>query len=372
MATTFALKNARAFGQNAHFRTSSNGPLFTVALVGLLGVAACSDSVVSPEARKGNTPVPDPTTTTTTTTTGTTTTTPTPPSTSGNPLLGASFYVNPYSNAKKTADAWRSTRPADALQMDKIATQSVAAWLGNWNTNVQADANSQTTTITSAGATPVFVAYNIPQRDCGGLSGGGGATADAYKTWITGLANGIGERKAVVILEPDALANMDCLSATDQQIRFDLIKFAVSTLRAKGQIFVYLDAGHSNWQSSGTIASRLLKAGIDIANGFSLNVSNFGYTSSNTSYGESVSALVGGKHFVIDTSRNGLGPTADWQWCNPAGRAIGNRPSSVTGNALIDAYLWLKVPGESDGACNGYPSSGTWMPEYALGLAQRG
>jgi endoglucanase len=218
----------------------------------------------------------------------------------------------------------------------------------------------------------VFVAYNIPQRDCGGLSGGGGATADAYKTWITGLANGIGARKAVVILEPDALANMGCLSSTDQQTRLDLLKYAVSTLRAKGQIFVYLDAGHSNWQSAATMASRLLKAGIDIANGFSLNVSNFGYTSSNTSYGESISSLVGGKHFVIDTSRNGLGPTSDWQWCNPPGRAIGNRPTSVTGNALIDAYLWVKVPGESDGACNGYPSSGTWMPEYALGLAQRG
>jgi endoglucanase len=380
---TFALKNARAFGHNARIRTSGNRALLTVATFALFAVAACSDGVVTPEARKGSTPVPEPTTETTPNTTGTTTTTtttptptPTPaepaPATSGNPLLGSSFYVNPSSNAKRTADAWRSTRPADATQMDKIATQSVAAWLGNWNTNIQTDANNQAAAMTNAGATPVFVAYNIPQRDCGGLSGGGGASPDAYRTWITGLANGIGSRKAVVILEPDALANMDCLSAADQQSRLDLLKFAVTTLRAKGQIFVYLDAGHSNWKSAATIADRLIRAGIDMANGFSLNVSNFGLTSSNTAYGQSVSALVGGKHFVIDTSRNGLGPTSDWQWCNPAGRAIGNRPTSVTGNALIDAYLWVKVPGESDGACNGYPSSGTWMPEYALGLAQRG
>ena len=383
---TYALKNHRAFSQNVRFRTSANRSLMAATALCIFALAACSDGVVTPEARKGSTPVPEPTvpptTNTTSSTSGTTTTTtpepaPTPapapaPVTSGNPLLGASFYVNPSSNAKHTADAWRSTRPADAAQMDKIATQSVAAWLGNWNTNIQADANSQAAAITSAGAIPVFVAYNIPQRDCGGLSGGGGASPEAYRTWINGLANGIGSRKAVVILEPDALANMDCLSAADQQTRVDLLKYAVTALRAKGQIFVYIDAGHSNWQSAGTIAARLIRAGIDIANGFSLNVSNFGYTSSNTSYGQSVSALVGGKHFVIDTSRNGLGPTSDWQWCNPAGRAIGNRPSAVTGNALIDAYLWLKVPGESDGACNGYPSSGTWMPEYALGLAQRG
>ncbi len=355
-------------------RASSNRPVIAVFSLFLVAAVACSDGVVSPEARKSNKePAPEPTPTSPAEPTPTPTPTTEPaPSTTGNPLLGATFYVNPNSKAKQTAEAWRLTRPADAQQMDKIATQSVASWLGNWNVNIQTDANNQTTAITAAGALPVFVAYNIPQRDCGGLSGGGGATPDAYKTWITGLANGIGARKAVVILEPDALANMGCLSAADQQTRLDLFRFAISTLRAKGQIFVYLDAGHSNWMSPATISDRLIRAGIEFANGFSLNISNFGYTSSNTSYGEAVSSRVGGKHFIIDTSRNGLGPTSDWQWCNPPGRAIGNRPGTVTNHALIDAYLWIKVPGESDGACNGYPSSGTWMPEYALGLAQRG
>ena len=74
---------------------------------------------------------------------------------------------------------------------------------------------------------------------------------------------------------------------------------------------------------------------------------------------------------VGDTSRNGLGPTADNQWCNPDGRALGDRPSTQTGLAYVDAFLWVKAPGESDGACAGAPAAGTWMPEYALGLAQR-
>jgi len=63
--------------------------------------------------------------------------------------------------------------------------------------------------------------------------------------------------------------------------------------------------------------------------------------------------------FVIDTSRNGLGP---WQyppdvypahedWCNPPDRGLGARPTTSTGSPLVDAYLWIKVPGESDGQC---------------------
>jgi len=61
-------------------------------------------------------------------------------------------------------------------------------------------------------------------------------------------------------------------------------------------------------------------------------------------------------HFVIDTSRNGLGPwTPDaaypdpQDWCNPPDRGLGLRPTTDTGDPLIDAYLWVKVPGESDG-----------------------
>src|SRR5207247_940068 len=127
----------------------------------------------------------------------------------------------------------------------------------------------------------------------------------------------------------------------------------------------------SHWQSASTMATRLNGAGIANANGFSLNVSNFYYTSEQVTYGNVLSALVDGKHYVVDTSRNGLGSAGDNLWCNPAGRALGERPTTATGSALADAYLWIKVPGESDGSCNGNPAAGTWMPEYALGLAQR-
>jgi endoglucanase len=95
-------------------------------------------------------------------------------------------------------------------------------------------------------------------------------------------------------------------------------------------------------------------------------------------------------HFVIDTSRNGLGP---WQppsypdpqdWCNPPDCGLGYRPTANLEQPLLDAFLWVKIPGESDGECTRGlgpagstidperglidPSAGVWFPEMALDL----
>ncbi len=293
------------------------------------------------------------------------------PSTGSDVFEGAKLYVDPDSNAKRQADEWRSSRPEDAKQMDKIAAQADADWFGDWSGDVKSAVNSRVTTITNAGALPVLVAYNIPMRDCSGYSGGGASSPEAYKTWIRSFADGIGSRKAAVILEPDAVALTSCLSETDKTTRLALIKDAVSVLKAKGGISVYVDAGHSNWVPATEMASRLTEAGIAQADGFSLNVSNFRTTSESTTYGKDLSSQVGGKHFVIDTARNGLGPSPDNQWCNPPGRALGEKPSGSTNDPLVDAYLWIKPPGESDGSCNGGPPAGQWWADYALGLAQR-
>lgn len=287
-----------------------------------------------------------------------------------NPLTGRALWVPSWSRARVTANEWRSTRPADAALMDRMAAQPQAQWFGNWNTDVRADVDRVVASATASGALPVLVAYNIPLRDCGSYSAGGAASAAAYRSWIDAYAAGLAGRSAIVVLEPDALGGIGCLSAADQATRLDLLRHAVQSLRDAGGL-VYLDAGNHRWQTVSTIASRLKAAGIDLATGFALNVSNFFSTAEETSYGNAISAGVGGKHYVLDTSRNGLGATADAQWCNPDGRALGTAPTSFTGRDLVDAFLWVKVPGESDGSCNGYPRSGTWMPEYALGLAQR-
>ena len=290
----------------------------------------------------------------------------------GNPIAGATLWVNPNSDATATANAWRASRPTDAAQMDKVAAGAQSQWFGEWSGDIFSAVTSAANTVASSGSVPVFVAYNIPQRDCGGLSAGGVGSSDAYKSWIAAFANALVGRKAVVVLEPDALTQMDCLSTADQATRMGLIQYAISVLKAaSGKVVVYLDGGHSAWLSASDQAARLTRANVAAADGFALNVSNFQYTPNLIAYGKSVSALIGGKHFVIDTSRNGLGPTADNQWCNPAGRALGARPTTATGDLLVDAYLWIKSPGESDGACNGAPAAGVWWADYALGLAQR-
>lgn len=283
-------------------------------------------------------------------------------------LSGLRFYVNPNSEAARQAQTWQSSNPSGASMMQILAAQPTAVWLGEWNANVSETVRTLVAQAQTAGSVPAFVAYAIPQRDCGGYSSGGTNNPAAYASWIGQIASGIGSGKAVVILEPDALSQITCLSSSDQSARLSLIADAVTTLKKNPNTKVYIDAGHSGWIDAGTMARRLDRANVSAADGFALNVSNFMSTSDETAYGTALSKQVNNKHFVIDTSRNGNG--SDGAWCNPSGRAIGTRPTTATGNALIDAYLWLKVPGESDGWCNGGPSAGAWWPSYALGLVQ--
>jgi endoglucanase len=255
--------------------------------------------------------------------------------------------------------------------MDKLAAQPTAMWLNGSTPDVAAAVRTRAAAAEAAGAVPVFVAYDIPQRDCGSYSAGGAGSAEAYRAWIRAVAAGLAGRRAAVVLEPDALAGMDCLSPADRARRLELLRDAVVVLGAEPGVSVYLDGGHARWQPAAEMAARLRDAGVADAQGFALNVSNFVASGESASYGAQVAELTGGKHFVIDTSRNGLGPAPGGEWCNPAGRALGRRPSSSTGVSRQDADLWIKVPGESDGTCNGGPFAGAWWPDYALGLAQR-
>ncbi|MDE1944373.1 MAG: glycoside hydrolase family 6 protein [Patescibacteria group bacterium] len=280
------------------------------------------------------------------------------------------FYVDPDSAAAKQADAWQSADPADASLMRTLAASATATWFGDWNGNVAADVAALVAKARSAGQAPVLVAYAIPERDCGGFSAGGVNTPAGYKAWIDAFASGLGSSDATVILEPDALAGMNCLSSADQATRLALLAYAVSAVKRDGNAKVYLDAGHEGWVDAGTMASRLSAAGVSAAAGFALNVSNYYPTAGEEAYGAQISSRTGGAHFVIDTSRSGNPSGMGGAWCNPAGAAIGQAPTTNTGNALVDAFLWAKVPGESDGYCNGGPGAGSWWPAGALALVK--
>ncbi len=97
-------------------------------------------------------------------------------------------------------------------------------------------------------------------------------------------------------------------------------------------------------------------------------------------------------HFVTGTSRNGQGPwtpparvcAGPQDWCNPPRRGLGLRATTSTGSPLADAFLWVKVPGESERSCTRGapagsvdpewgtvdPAAGEWFPQQALQLAQ--
>jgi endoglucanase len=321
-----------------------------------------------------------------------------------------------------------------------------AVWLtGGTPKAVQQDVRSTVDRASDKGTVPVLVAYNVPGRDCAQYSAGGAATGDDYKAWIDAFAAGLGTSRAVVILEPDGLALLptDC-GQPDTYDRTNLIKYAAHALAADPNASVYLDAGHSAWHSVGDMAARLAAAGVAYTAGFFLDVSNFRALNYETKFGTWISQCIafannpeeGGwrlghydwcasqyyspfgpvdpndistwhytddwyaanlghaaatTHFVIDTSRNGQGPwtpgphpAGDAQdWCNPPDRGLGRVPTANTGVPLVDAYLWVKIPGQSDGQCYRWtsgpldpvrqmsdPPAGQWFPQLALELAQ--
>jgi endoglucanase len=183
---------------------------------------------------------------------------------------------------------------------------------------------------------------------------------------MSAFATAIGVRPAIVILEPDALADFSCLSAAQITIRLGLLNAATRLLAEKApNTWTYLDAGHANWTSPPTIAKRLLAAGVARVRGFSVNVSNFVGPADSRRYAEQVQvALDRPAGYVIDTSRNGNGGTG--QWCNPAGRKLGKR--STADPAALE--LWIKNPGNSDGRCGVAPTirAGVFSPVLAQRL----
>jgi endoglucanase len=330
----------------------------------------------------------------------------------------------------------------DAATLAKLETIPQAVWLdGGSPTDVHKTTEQAIGLAAVQAAVPVLVLYNIPGRDCGGYSAGGAQTTVDYDAWIDAIASAIGHRRAVIVLEPDALANLpsDCGYDSTGQLttdRYTQLGYAVDALEALPQTSVYIDAGHSEWHSVGDMAQRLVQAGLSKTEGFFLNVSNYQPTAQLIEYGTWIGECIsfasdssqGGwrlghydycaseyypasptdfstwalsdawyasnlsappanpPHFILDTSRNGQTKATDapsdaiyateapglmtlygqapydqsaatiatlksGDWCNPPGSGVGLRPTTDTGNALVDAYLWIKTVGESDGPC---------------------
>lgn len=197
-------------------------------------------------------------------------------------------------------DLLRHGHLVDAARIAKMVATPQAVWVTKGTPKDARTAVEKTIALADAQrAVAVLVAYNIPGRDCGGLSAGGALTTADFKAWIDGFAAGIGPHKAVVILEPDALGLIpsSCNNGAGEPgftdaARYEEINYAVDALEARPNSIVYLDATHSAWLNVHDAASRLLQGGVQRAQGFFLNVSNFQYTPNLVQYGTWISKCI--------------------------------------------------------------------------------
>jgi len=153
----------------------------------------------------------------------------------------------------------------------------------------------------------------------------------------------------------------------EKQKRIRLIRKALKLLQKGCNAKIYLDVGHPYWLKVDEVINILSKFDKESYEGFALNTSNFVSTEQCMSYGDEISDKIG-KHYVIDTARNGFGYTGDW--CNPKTAVIGTFPTTETNNELCDAFLWIKPIGESDGKRNGGPKAGRFYYEYAMKIIE--
>jgi endoglucanase len=386
---------------------------------------------------------------------------------------GDELWVNPKSSITEHIRT-QHLKGQDRDDAEALAGYASASWFtAGTPSEVRKDVRDQVRRADRADAVPTLVAYNLPFRDCAQYSAGGASTQAEYEEWIDAFAAGIGDERAIVILEPDGLGIIpwytnvegaqewcqpeEANPQTAAAERFAMLNHAVDALGALPNTQVYLDAGNSAWLNVGDNTDRLFKAGVQRADGFYLNASNYQFTENSTAYGHWISSCIevitrgigqaadcgnqywnGGPandwtgvemtkytpwtagnddpaadtsgvdskyaqqlgditpttQFVIDTSRNGLGPwdptTSEVEypgdaedWCNPPGRGLGARPTLDVDDPLVAGYLWIKVPGESDGLCYrglggpldpergmADPDAGQWFAEQAHELIE--
>jgi endoglucanase len=298
--------------------------------------------------------------------------------TGGNPLSGASFFVDPQSEAAHAAQSV----PAIGV----IARQPGTARFGKFSFGSNGVPDIQTAVsrylsraeVEAPGTVPLLATYRILHGLCGHASDSA-ADAASYHNFIEGFAQGVGSYRAVLFLEMDSIITMPCLSHHGQAVREHELRDAISVLTANcPHLVVYLDAGAADALRA-RVAARFLRAsGVANIEGFFLNATHFDWTKHEIRYGRQISRLLGGKHFVVNTGENGLGPQRPHDivhqglevLCNPRA-GLGPLPTASTGYGNVDMFAWTSNPGESGGSCvAGAPGTGVYWPAYAKSLVQ--
>jgi len=333
-----------------------------------------------------------------------------------NPFAGAEYYANP--DFAKEINTSIAKNPALAEKMRKVQKISAAYWIDTIsrinNITIVLEGAKKQQQESGKKVLTVFIVYDLPNRDCAAAASNGELTCadsacteglNTYKTKyvdpIVAIFKKYPDQPIVAIVEPDSLGNM----ATNMDIQkcsiaenayYTGIAYSIQQLATLPNVYSYLDAAHGGWlgwddnrQKISQIFQKVLNqaGGSAKIRGFATNVANYQPLGSLTStedpcnlksqYNKAInevvyvqllaqslqSAGISGKGFIIDTSRNGVSNMRKdcSNWCNINHSGLGVRPTSETrsvGLDYIDAFYWLKTPGESDG------TSDTGAPRY--------
>jgi cellulose 1,4-beta-cellobiosidase len=357
----------------------------------------------------------------------------TPPSADSNPFAGAHFYVDPTYVAK--VESSMKDAPGDAALLKKVKSFPTAIWL---------DAIKRVGTVSKTlddsmaqekkegqPVVTVFAVYDLPDRDCAAVASNGeltvanGGEKRYQKEFIDKVAAAFKahpKQRIVVVIEPDSLPNIATnlsipkCAAAESAYRHS-VAYAVKAL-AMPNVSLYLDAAHAGWlgwsknrEKIAKIFSEVLAeaGGSDKIRGFATNVANYDTLTpgdlakleptdpcpDELTYVKILDASlteagITGKGFLIDTSRNGRAGirTKAGSWCNVKGAGLGERPQASPA-ALVDAYFWIKPPGDADGGSDsakpgfdencgpkapdseqGSPRAGAWFGKYFVELVK--
>jgi endoglucanase len=301
------------------------------------------------------------------------------------PLTGANPFIDwRAGQAAVQARRWAHSHPRQAGMLNVIAAQPEVHRWGNWtgpHPGIQVSQYLTRTQFEEPGTVPEFATYWIV--DSKRIHPQCHHYADplwrqrAYHNWVESLARGAGDFHAVMFEEMDSLITVGCLSRHGLAVREHELADANAILSHVPHLVVYQDAGAADALHAPETARILRASGVADIQGFYLNSTHFDWTSHEIAYGEQISRLTGGKHFVINTAENGAGPLhprnrvkyGNELLCNPPDRGLGPKPTFATGYRNVDAFAWIANPGKSGGACRkGAPPTGDFWPRLALEL----
>ncbi|ETV98844.1 hypothetical protein H310_08345 [Aphanomyces invadans] len=210
---------------------------------------------------------------------------------------------------------------------------------------------------------PTFVVYGLPNKDCHGSFSGDGVNRNAadYIAFVSKLASLVGKQDVLYVLEPDAmglLAESPTACGWDNNYLPNMAAAVTVLTKNNPAAKLYVDVGWWLFKEPARVESlvALMKALAQAGpvRGIVLNTSNYRSNDELLTWCKAFVDATPGMNFkcVFDTSRNFHGASPTGEWCNANTAGIGVPPTDQTGTDVVDYFLWLKTPGQSDGECN--------------------